>query len=418
MQRSTLIALAVLVVLIGVVYWLERDPGSGGDVATVFDVEPEAIDRVEIRRAGEEPVIIARVDNGDEFRVIAPVATAGDAREVDLILSNLATMAAVRAFELDEGAELGEFGLESARLEVRFTTDRGAEHGIRFGKDTLTASNQYAARIGSAEVLVVGAHLSANLDKSVWDLRDKAIFHVDDEAEPVRVSISHGDETLVLADDAGVWSSVSPPRTRVDRFDVIGMVSRFRNAEMLSFAEDDTATGLDPPQARLEVTFRDGFGPMTLEVGSKKTIDFYARVPGSPVFVIEGGLVSELQKDKSEWWSKKLLHHPTTEATQVRIVSDSGEVKTLDRGEAQDLLRALSAAAIDEVVTTTSTSKPRFVVTVTTDGLVDEISIRVADDAAYASRKAEDVALQLSGQTWTELEALLVDTIFSARGSK
>jgi hypothetical protein len=196
------------------------------------------------------------------------------------------------------------------------------------------------------------------------------------------------------------------------------MVSRFRNAEMLSFAEDDTATGLDPPQARLEVTFRDGFGPMTLEVGSKKTIDFYARVPGSPVFVIEGGLVSELQKDKSEWWSKKLLHHPTTEATQVRIVSDSGEVKTLDRGEAQDLLRALSAAAIDEVVTTTSTSKPRFVVTVTTDGLVDEISIRVADDAAYASRKAEDVALQLSGQTWTELEALLVDTIFSARGSK
>ncbi len=410
MKRSTLVAFGVLIVLIGVVYWLEQGDGAKSDVETVFDVEPDAIDRVEIRRFGEEPVIIERVDHGNEFRLVAPVAAAGDSREVDLVLSNLGSLAQRRSFTPDVRTELAEFGLDTPRLEVRFTTVEGDEHGIRFGKDTLTESNQYAERLEATDVLVVASHVSSNLDKNAWDLRDKAIFHIADGSEPTRVSITHKEKTLVLVHDAGVWMTLSPPRARVDPFAVTGMVSRFRQAEMLDLAEESATTGLDRPEYRLDVMFQGNVEPLTLEIGTLRNIDFYARVPSrAAAFVIEGGLVAELQKDPQDWWSKKLLHHPTSEATEVRIVADANDEQALSQSEAQDLLRALAGATADEVVTTTPSGDPVFVVRVTTDNLQDEISIRLENNIAYARRKDEDVALRLPPETWTELASLLAE---------
>ncbi len=402
----------VLAILVGIVYWLERDDGSGADVERVFDVPEDDIERVEIRRFGTETVVIERKD--ESFRVVQPVDAASDPREVDLILSNLATMTVVRSFAREADMDMVEFGLETPTLEVLFVTTEGGEYGLRFGKDTLTPSNRYAERIGSDEVLVVTAHVANNLDKSAWDVRDKAIFHLPEDAEPERVSIVRGDETIELANDGGVWKTVVPPRARVDRFAVTGMVARFRRAEMLDLAEDADGTGLDRPRYRLDVAFQGDIGSMALEIGSKKNIDYYARVPShDQVFVIEGGLVDELQKDVRDLWSKKLLHHPTTETTVVRIVS-SGNDRTLDRDEAQDLLSALSSATpvdiveIVEIVTTLPSSDPAFVITVSTDGAEDEISIRLDEGVAYATRKDEDVTLRLPSEAWKAIQTELL----------
>ncbi len=406
MKRSTLVAAAVLAILVGIVYWLERDEGAGADVERVFDVAEDDIERVEIRRFGTEPVVIERKD--ESFRVVQPVDAASDQREVDLILSNLATMTVVRSFAREADMDMMEFGLDTPTLEVRFVTTEGGEYGLRFGKDTLTPSNQYAERIGSDEVLVVASHLANNLDKSAWDVRDKAIFHLPEDAEPERVSIVRGDETIELTNDGGVWKTVAPPRARVDRFAVTGMVARFRRAEMLDLAEDADGTGLDPPGYRLDVAFQGDIGSMALEIGSKKNIDYYARVPShDQVFVIEGGLVHELQREVADRWSKKLLHHPTTETTVVLIVSPD-EDRSLDRDEAQDLLSALSSMTPTEIVTTLPSGDPAFVITVSTDGAEDEISIHLDAGVAYATRKDEDITLKLPSEAWETIQTELL----------
>ena len=406
MKRSTLVAAAVLAILVGIVYWLERDDGAGADVERVFDVPEDDIERVEIRRFGTEPVVIERKDGS--FRVVQPVDAASDQREVDLILSNLATMTVVRSFAREADMDMMEFGLDTPTLEVRFVTTEGGEYGLRFGKDTLTPSNQYAERIGSGEVLVVASHLANNLDKSAWDVRDKAIFHLPEDAEPERVSIVRGDETIELTNDGGVWKTVAPPRARVDRFAVTGMVARFRRAEMLDLTEDADGTGLDPPGYRLDVAFQGDIGSMALEIGSKKNIDYYARVPShDQVFVIEGGLVHELQREIADRWSKKLLHHPTTETTVVRIVSPD-EDRSLDRDEAQDLLSALSTVTPTEIVTTLPSGDPAFVITVSTDGAEDEISIHLDEGVAYATRKDEDITLKLPSEAWEAIQTELL----------
>ena len=407
MKRSTLTALAILVLLIGIVYWLERDDGSGADVERVFDVAEDAIDRITILGLGVEPVVLERA--GESFRIVRPLDAASDQREVDLVLSNLATMTVVRSFAREDDMDMSEFGLETPTLEVRFTTSDGVEYGLRFGKDTLTPSNCYAERIGSDEVLVVAAQVSNNLDKSAWDLRDKAIFHLPDDAEPVRVSIVRGEETIELANDGGVWRTVNPPRARVDRFAIAGMVARFRRAEMLELAEDGDSTGLDSPLYRLDVTFSDDdTGHLALEIGNKKNIDYFARVPSrDQAFLIEGGLADELQKNVRALWSKKLLHHGTTETTVVRIVSPDVE-RSLTRDEAQGLLSALASTTAEEIVATLPPGDPVFVITVSTDGAEDEFSIRLDEGVAYATRQNEDVTLRLPSEAWREIETELL----------
>lgn len=414
MKRSTLVAFGVLVVLIGVVYWLEQDGSGGSDVEVVFDVTPEDIDRVEIRRLDEEPVVIERTGAGEAFRVVAPIAAACDPREVDLILSNLTSLARERSFAPDAGKGLGEFGLETPKLEVRFTT-ADAEHGVRFGSDTITESNQYAALLGGNDILVVASHVSNNLDKSAWDLREKAIFHIAAGAEPSRVSITRANETLVLGNDTGVWMTHASPRTRVDRSAVTGMVSRFREAEMLGEPDQSAATGLDHPTHRLDVTFETDHEPVALEIGDRTNVDYYARASSrSMAFIIEGGLVDELQVDPRAWWSKKLIHHPTTEATEVHITDAADNSKTMSRAQAQDLLRALSSATADEIVTTPPSGEPEYVVAIVTDTVHDEITFRVDSDNAFATRENEDVALRLPVETWTELANLLASALLAS----
>lgn len=407
MKRSTVVAFVVLVVLAGAVYWLERDDGAGGDVERVFDVEEDDIRRVEIRRGPEEPVVLERAGGEEDCRVVAPITAACDRREVELILSNLTTMAATRTFTPEGDGDLGEFGLDAPKLEIRFTTRTGAEHGLSFGDDTLTPSSQYAVRLARDEVLVVPSYLSNNLDKSAWDLRDKAIFHIDDDAEPERVAITIGEETVVLAEDAGVWKTAPPVIARVDRFAVTGMVARFREAEMLRPAEPSAEHGLDSAGYRLEVTFEGSDEPMFLEIGNKKNVDYYARASTRPqVFLIEGGLVAELRNDAREWWSKKLLHHATTETTRVRVAT-AAEERTIERDDASALLRALSDVTAEDVVTSLPSGDPAVVITVTTEDAEDEISIFFEDDEVFAVRKGEDVALELPAEGWDALEGEL-----------
>ena len=405
MKRSTLVAFAILVLLVGVTYWLERDDGSAADVERVFDVSEDEIERVEIRRSGTEPTVIEK--EGGNFRIVAPVDAATDQREVDLVLSNLATMTVVRSFTRDDDTDMAEYDLDTPELEVVFVTANGTENAIRFGKDTLTPSNQYAERAGDVDVLVVATHLAGNLDKSAWDLRDKAVFHLPEDAEPERVTVHYGDETIELADNEGVWMTAAGPRARIDRFAVTGMVARFRRAEMLALADDGADIGVDSPTRRLEVAFEGDIDPMVLEIGNKNNVDYFARVPAQEqAFLIEGGLVDELLESAGQWWSKKLLHHATTETTVLKIAT-SDDDRSLDRDEAQNFLRALSDATAEEVFPRVVAGDPAYVITVTTDDSEDEISVRLAEGLVYASRKNEDVTLRLSPEDWTAIRVEL-----------
>ena len=426
MKRSTVVAAVVLFLLAGYAYWLQHNAARDERIETVFDVETDAIARVEIRRYvddGEDGVIIAQEDG--TWRVVSPINALADASEVELVLENLATMAFERAIPIEAATDRGAFGIETPRLEVRFFTADGAEHGLRFGKDTLTPANQYAERIDDSTLLVIASVLSNNLGKTAWDLRDKAIFNVREDVSAKHISVRRPDDRLVLEREGAHWMVTTPPRARANRFDVTGFVSRVRRAKMVDIAaetaEDLSEYGLASPRLILRIELDEG-EPIVLEVGNKNVLDYFARTPPRPhVFLLEAGLVEMLEQDARELWSTRLFDTPAYEVTQFQIdarlveqaTTDAGDVwrdaeTELDKKTVDELLSKLTAIEATDIRPEALPFEPITTITLWTETAEEEIKVgKEKDDTVIAQRRGDAVTLELNLETWREIEALL-----------
>jgi hypothetical protein len=328
--------------------------------------------------------------------------------------------------------KLPAFGLDSPRIEVRFATAEGNERSLAFGGDAPTPSKGYARRDGGDEILVLPSHLSLNFDKSDWDLRDKSIFDAAGATEPKRIEIGRPSGRLVLEKDQGVWKVIEPFRARADRSQAASFASRFRTAEMKELVSE--TDGLSQPGRRLQIDFEgENATPLVLEVGEKKDLDFYARSSTrAALFLLDGSLVSDLDKDASEFASKKLFEFSTFDAHRLRIVTKSGvervvakektgeesrwrettadPAKELDSTAVEDLLRALNGATSREIVENAGPTEPALRITVWSGEPEVEEKILIAPPAAdsvQALREGDEVALVLSLESWNEIDSRL-----------
>ncbi len=415
MKRSTLVAALVLVLLGGYVYWTERPSETPSDPDAVFDVTPDEIERIEIQGShADAAVIVERHDEG--FRLVAPDAAPADPDEVALLLDNLSDMRFVRTIEDDGQLDLETFGLDNASLTVRFQTASTLPTGIRFGKDTLTPRTQYAQRLDSADVLVVADHLSNNLRKSAWQLRDKSLFARDDVRSPVTVMIERHGEHVTFERLNGKWRLLSPVQALGDAVAIERLVHRVRTAQMVQLPEDEAeplaSFGLDPPPILVEVSFAEG-EPVSLELGAEKSIDIFARVmPSGGVFLIEGGLSDELTRPSESFVSKRLLDHSVDEIAAIRIAVSERAARVGAGPSINSLLRVLTTTNGTEIVTLLPSVAPSYEVTISTNEAETEIVFyEPREGYVYANRAGESVALRIPTEIWIRLDELLATAL-------
>jgi Domain of unknown function (DUF4340) len=453
-RRSTVAAALLLAALGAYIFWFEREPKEDAEGEPVFTVSKDAIDRIELRAKGKEPVSVEKKD--ETWELTAPVTAKADGSEVDVLLQNLSTMRFDRVVARASEAKLPDFGLDSPGLEVRFRTRDGKESALAFGKDAPTTSHQYARRDGNDEILVLRSHLSLNFDKSGWDLRDKAVFPGADreagsESEARRVEIERPEGRLVLDNDGGLWNVSEPQRARADRYQVSSLISRVRAAKMRDVVSEtasgaSASYGLEEPRYHIRIDPPEGpdsKGSLELSIGSKKDDDFYATTPARPqVFLLASDLVTELGRPVREFESTKLFEFSTFEAGRFRIEArtesgvetrdivskkaESGEEKTwretspepgrdLDTSAVEDFLYKLNGTAATKVLEspelgTLGLEAPAFVVTVWSREPEIEETLRVskpAKEAVYAIRQGDSVALELTPDAWKGIEALM-----------
>ncbi len=432
MKRSTLVVAAVLLLLVGYIYLFERDPLEEERADPLFQVEEASIDRIEIWTRGEDTVVVDKTD--ENWHLSAPISVVADEKEISLLLQNLATAELDRA--VGSVAELGleNFGLDDPVLEVRFRVSEGDEGGLQFGTDTPTGTTQYARRSGEDEILVVARHLSLNFRKTVWDLRDKRIFDYAQDVMPIRVEIERPEGRLVLENSLGLWFVSGETRVRADGFEVEGLVSRFRRAQMRDIisetSEDLVSLGLEPHLRALRVEWVDeSLSPLEIHVGEESSIDFYARAPARPVFLLDGALVEVLKRGASAYRFARLFEYTTSTVRRVRVQlrskPDGGFDIEAAVGEAswspvEDLLFEMSGVRAEELVEEPLLDElalrdPSINVTVWSDSPEREETIHVGEpigESVFVQRDGDDVALRVSAAAWAAVETLfgLVET--------
>ena len=336
--RSTIALVLVLAGLGAYIYFVtwKLPPDSGPQRDKVFaSVQSDQIEELQVKAESGE-VTTLKKDAGT-WTLVAPIAGAASDSDVTTVASALAALEIERVVD-ENPADLKAYGLDMPRIEIDFKADGGKTSGrLRVGGKTPTGSNMYARRNDEPRVFLIAEYQNATLNKSTFDLRDKAIVKIDRNAvDGLAIVSGAASRTLELTKAGADWKLIKPLEARADAGMVEALVGRVETAQMKSVATENATPadlrkyGLDRPA--VTVALRLGSAQATLAFGGQAGPDtVYARDTSKPVVVtVESALADEARKSADDYRRKDVFEFRAFNATRLEFTRNN-QATTFER---------------------------------------------------------------------------------------
>jgi hypothetical protein len=330
---NTLIALVVLAALYGAFTYYDRHKSrEASKVETpkeekLFTLDSKHITSVTFRPRDGEAVTCQH--EGSTWAIAEPKKLSADQGTLSTVLNNLTTATVDEVVDAHP-SDLKQFGLNPPAYSLEVSTDSNPpKFTLLLGDDTPTSGGIYAQVAGNPRVVTLASYLKSNLEKSLFDLRDRRALTLEaDQLQKMQVD-SKGKKWTLAKNPEGVWDLVLPPPVRADRFAVDGLINQLRGLNMQSIAAEDkkspAAYGFGSPELRLELTGPGG--TQTLEIGKKdKDGDRYFAMNSAlaPVFTLNSSFLTDFEKDPADLRSKDLFSYSSFDVKRLEIDSPKG----------------------------------------------------------------------------------------------
>ncbi len=234
--RGLIIAVAVLLVLGGLLYWSNHRKPPAQSVAAssttspaILKIDPSAIQQVTLTRKDNAPVALDR-QAADAWRITEPKPFNADSDAVSGMLSTLSSLTADRVVE-DKASDLRQYGLDRPSLQVQIELKDHKERQLLFGDDTPTGGDVYAMLQGDPKVYTIAGYNKTSVDKGVNDLRDKRLVTIAPD-KVSRVDVRKKGEEIEFARIKDGWQILKPEPSRADSFAVDEFVRTVADARM------------------------------------------------------------------------------------------------------------------------------------------------------------------------------------------
>ena len=243
-----LIAVAVMAVLGGLVYYAEENPPSfsfDDDRVKIVDLEADDIQELTILRPGAEPLTLRRNED-EKWEFGAPLKIPADESAVSSLVSSLTPLNSDRVVE-ENVTDWQAYGLDGAgSLQVDVKAGEDQSYSIIFGADTPIGSGVYARLEGDPRLFTLYSYNKTSFEKKVFDLREKKLLSIDGD-KISRVTVDVGQRSIEFGksgDDD--WQILKPKPLRADNFAVGDLVRSVQNGEMISVLEEALEEGAAP----------------------------------------------------------------------------------------------------------------------------------------------------------------------------
>jgi len=322
MKRNTLILLLLAVIGGVAVYFLEIKPGKPRDTKPdeskpAFAFKGEDISSISINRAGQTVVLEKR---DGTWSITQPVTAQANQSAVDSLVSSL-TSARIERNISATADETKSFGLEEPAVTVEIGLASGETQTLKLGNKDFSGLSVYA-KVGDAnDVAMIPASVLTSADKSVGDLRDKAILGAS-QFDIKSISVSNENGQILLAKDSGDWAMKKPFDAPVESTELNSFLTEVTSAQAEEIAAenaDDLAKyGLDKPKVTLSVQLNDG-SERTIAAAAKDD-NHYAKTSAKPqVFKISSSLYEKLNLKPTELRSKEILKLDRDNLSKIEI---------------------------------------------------------------------------------------------------
>ncbi len=306
--KTNLVIGAVFALLLAFVYFHEIKGGEerrqeAERSKQLLDFKESEVKRLVLVRPDGE-IEIER--GGTGWRLLIPVDDGADGEAVERYLRNIAESEREKVVVDSADAESGEaaqrYGLDNPRLKVLLETESGLLDTLFLGADVPTDRFTYVQKSGAnREIFVVRAWRYDNLDKGVFDLRDRRVLAL--SKGDVEAAQRSGYAPLALRKEGAQWALQAPVSARAANDAVDGLLGKVESSEVESFVDEapdaealadyglsDGASlqwsllvGPDRAEKRLSIGRADGEGR------------YFARDASRPqVFLVDSTLVQKL----------------------------------------------------------------------------------------------------------------------------
>ena len=286
--KTTLILLAVAVLLGAFIFWLDRFSQNTRDF-TERATHVVQINRTDIQGVTIEngDSVIKIVTDGDAWKLVAPIEDEADTTVVDQLLDAVQNLRPDDLItDLGKGAKkrqsLKDFGLIKSRLRLKLEGKRVPPE-IQFGQDTAVQGQSYL-RVGDEDaVYVVQNDLKNIVSKPPGDFRDHRMTpFLTTLIDRAIFQVSGGE--IELAKNQDNWQLVRPIKARASNDAVVDILTKLNQTQISKFVGADKSTnlssfGLDAPVDVLTL-----FGGE----GKKFEIEIGGAVPSDPQAVYAG----------------------------------------------------------------------------------------------------------------------------------
>jgi Domain of unknown function (DUF4340) len=332
-KKTTLIVLLCAMALAGAVYYFDWKRGAEKPAVEnselTFSIQASDIVWLTLAHPGKpaEPAIRLEKEK-DGWKIVQPVETGADQPSAQGIVDGLAS-AQVSQTEPGDPGRLKAFGLDPGRVSVEFQLQNGAKHTLLLGDKDFTGDGVYSVVDAGKSVSVLPGSLLTSADKSLEDLRDRAVLHATSE-EAASFTLKNSSGEIAASKKDSEWQLTTPGEARADESAVNSLLAAVTTAKMASVAsekpENPGKYGLANPSITFAVT--DGKGQTTtLLVGKKEDNTYFARDTSRPtIFTIDEDLHKKLVETYGDLRDKMVLHFDAENITGIELRDPHGTI--------------------------------------------------------------------------------------------
>jgi hypothetical protein len=414
--RGLTIAVALLAVLGGLVWWSNKRQAAAGNTSDkttkLLSIPEDQFQEIHLKKLTGEVIDLQKQDG--KWKITQPQQLLADQDAVSSIVTNLASLNADTVVD-EKATDLKPFGLNDPTLDIQVKLKNGKTDEVLIGDDTPTGSGAYAKLPGSAKVVTIASFVKSTFDKRPDDLRDKRLLTFDQD-KLTRVELQAKGQAIEFGKDAqNEWQIVKPRPLRADSSAVSTLVDKLRDAKMDLTATEDPAKKWGVSERVASATVTDSSGNQTIEIRKDKDKNYYAKSTAvAGIFKTSADVGDALDKSLDDFRNKKVFDFGFSDPSKVElknaVYTKSGDkwmsgAKTMDNASVQSLidkLRDLTATKFADQ----GAGDPVFEATVTSNNgkRVEKVTIRRQGNQYFAQRENEPSIYELDSKSVDDLQ--------------
>ncbi|HKS81819.1 MAG TPA: DUF4340 domain-containing protein [Candidatus Acidoferrales bacterium] len=349
-KKPTLILLLCAIILGVAVYYFDYRKSLNAKPADTeklaFTLQPSDITSLTLSFPAKPstPAIHFTQQKGT-WQITQPIETGADQPSLQSI-SNAISNARISQTEPGTPDRLSAFGLSTPAVSVEFQLQDGKKHSLLLGNKDFTGIYAYAIVDGAKDVSLLPESLLVSVDKSLDDLRDRAVLHITGDSV-ASFELKNKSGELAASKEKDVWKFSKPAGPLADSDNVTSLLGAVANAKVVDIKtetpEDLAKYGLASPAITFTAVDNKG-AKFTLLVGKKDGDDYFARDTGRPmIFRIDDATYKKLSDTFADLRDMKLVHFDVASLQSIEVKNSNGGTDLTRKSEDEWTINAPAA---------------------------------------------------------------------------